>query len=339
MAASVYLYTGPEIGEQNDAVQKIKASLKKKFGEIEEYSFYANETPAAEFMTVLQNESLFASATCVVVKNADAIKKKDEIEIIIGWIAASSSETNVLILQSEEIAVDSKIEKAVPPQNKKVFWEMFESDKISWINNFFRKNGYTITEEAVSSILEMIENNTAALKNECSRFFVLFKNDHQITVEDVEAVLSHTREENAFSLFAEMASASDDTVSRFEKSLEILQKIRLSKENSSVMIIAGLTSCFRKLSVWHKLKAENKTDDFNLKINGFSSKKMKTQYGSSSKLWTAGQTTAILAVLASADMSIRSGGNLMEDVLLQKLIYEIVVKKGATSAVYDFALD
>ena len=105
------------------------------------------------------------------------------------------------------------------------------------------------------------------------------------------------------------------------------------------MIIAGLTSCFRKLSVWHKLKAENKTDDFNLKINGFSSKKMKTQYGSASKLWTAGQTTAILAVLASADMSIRSGGNLMEDVLLQKLIYEIVVKKGATSAVYDFALD
>ena len=88
-----------------------------------------------------------------------------------------------------------------------------------------------------------------------------------------------------------------------------------------------------------KLKAENKTDDFNLKINGFSSKKMKTQYGSASKLWTAGQTTAILAVLASADMSIRSGGNLMEDVLLQKLIYEIVVKKGATSAVYDFALD
>ena len=75
MAASVYLYTGPEIGEQNDAVQKIKASLKKKFGEIEDYSFYANETPAAEFMTVLQNESLFASATCVVVKNADVIKK------------------------------------------------------------------------------------------------------------------------------------------------------------------------------------------------------------------------------------------------------------------------
>ena len=339
MSAPVYLFTGPETGGQNESVQKIKASLKKQFGEIEEYSFFAMETTPAEFLTVLQNESLFAAATCVVVKNAEVIKKKDEIELILNWIESASSSANVLIFLSDEVSIDSKIEKAVPPANKKIFWELFETDKIAWINNFFNKNNRSITSDAVSLILEMVENNTAVLKNECSRFFVLFPEGYQVTADDVDSVLYHSREENAFSLFAQMADSSSAPESRLAKSIEILQKIRLSKENSSFMIIAGLTSCFRKLSLWIKLKSEGMTDDFNLKRNGFTSSKQKTQYSNASKIWTAGQVTAILAVLASGDMAIRSGGSALEDILLQKMIYEIIIKKGAACSSYDFPLD
>lgn len=335
MTAPVFLYTGPEAGERNDTVLQTINSLKKKFGDIEEYHFYASETPVSEFMTVLQNESLFANATCVIVKNAEVIKKKEDIEIISSWISTVSSDNSVLILTSDSISIDTKLDKAIPAANKKVFWEMFEDRKVPWLVSFFRKNGYNITDEAAELILEMIENDTETLRNECSRFFVLFPKEHAIVPEDVEAVLTHTREENAFSLFDAMSNAPEAPSVRFEKSLEILQKIRLSKENSSVLIIAGLTSCFRKIVLWHKLKNEGKADDFNLKINGFSSKTMKSQYNRASKIWTSGQATAILADLATTDMQIRSGGSLMEDVLLQKLIYEIIIKKGATCASYD----
>lgn len=339
MDAPVFLFTGPEAGERNDSVQQTINSLKKKFGEIEEYHFYASETPVAEFMTVLQNESLFASATCVVVKNADEIKKKEDVEIISSWIASKPAETSVLILTSDAISVDSKLDKAIPASNKKIFWEMFEDRKIPWLVSFFRKNGYNITDDACQLILDMVENNTETLRNECSRFFVLFPKDHAIVPEDVESVLTHTREENAFSLFDAMSNDPEPAATRFEKSLEILQKIRLSKENSSVLIIAGLTSCFRKLVLWQKLKNEGKNDDFNLKINGFSSKTMKAQYNRASKIWTSGQATAILADLATSDMTIRSSGTMMEDVLLQKLLYEIIIKKGATCASYDFSIE
>ena len=135
-----------------------------------------------------------------------------------------------------------------------------------------------------------------------------------------------------------MAEEIPEPEKRLEKSLDILQKIRLSKENSSVMIIAGLTSCFRKLLLWHKLRVQGQTDDFNLKINGFASKKLKTQYSKAAKHWTSGQTTAILADLANSDMEIRSSGTLLEDIILQKMIYEIIVKKGATCASYDFSI-
>lgn len=338
MTPPVYLFTGPEFGERNDAIENLKNSVSKKFGSVDNYLFYASETPVNEFMSVLQNESLFSEATFITVKNAETIKKKDEIEIILNWIKNVKSENAVLVLVSDEISVDSKIEKAVPSSNQKKFWEMYEDKKLPWIQNYFSKNGYTLTEDAGNLILSLIENNTQSLKAECSKFFICFPKGTKITEETVDKILTHTREENAFSLFDAMSNSQKTSQERFQNSLEILQKIRLSKENSSVMIIAGLSSCFRKLSLWHKLRLEGKNDDFNLKINGFSSAKIKKQYLSASKNWTSGETSAILSILAETDMNIRSGGTLLENTLLEKALYEIIIKKGSSSAVCDFSI-
>ena len=319
MAESVplYLYTGPEFGKRNDAVDAIKAAHKKKFGVIDEHSFYLLETPFSQVMTILQSGTLFSDGVCVVCRNAELIKKKEDIQMISDWLE-NPDPTAVLILISDEISVDAKLEKLVPPANRKKFWEMFESDKLPWVLTYFSKNGYRIQQSAARLVLELIENNTQALANECSRFFVLFPKDHEITEDDVDSVLTHNREENAFSLFRELANSSEDSQVRFEKGLQILQKIRLSKENSSVMIIAGLSSCFKNLILWHK-EGENA-------IHG---KLLQNQYRSAAKVWSKGQSAAILAVLASTDMEIRSGGSTMEDILLQKMLYEIVIKNGA----------
>ena len=338
MTPPVYLFTGPEFEERNDAIENLKNSVSKKFGSVDNYLFYASETPVNEFMSVLQNESLFSEATFITVKNAETIKKKDEIEIILNWIKNVKSENAVLVLVSDEISVDSKIEKAVPSSNQKKFWEMYEDKKLPWLQNYFSKNGYTLTEDAGNLILSLIENNTQSLKAECSKFFICFPKGTKITEETVDKILTHTREENAFSLFDAMSNSQKTSQERFQNSLEILQKIRLSKENSSVMIIAGLSSCFRKLSLWHKLRLERKNDDFNLKINGFSSAKIKKQYLSASKNWTSGETSAILSILAETDMNIRSGGTLLENTLLEKALYEIIIKKGSSSAVCDFSI-
>lgn len=313
----IFLYTGPEFGKRNDAVEAVKASHKKQFGVIDEHSFYLLETPFSEVMTILQSGTLFSDGVCVVCRNAELIKKKDEIQMIADWLE-NPDPSAVLILVSDEVSVDSKLEKLVPTANRKKFWEMFESDKLPWVTSYFSKNGYRIQQSAAKLILELIENNTQALAAECSRFFVVFPKDHEITEADVDSVLTHSREENVFSLFRQI---SDNTLSpqvRLEKGISILQKIRLSKENSSVMIIGGLASCFRKLEDWHK-RGEAAIPQAML----------QKQYRGAAKVWTIGQTAAILAVLASTDMEIRSGGSQMEDVLLQKMLYEIIIKNGA----------
>ena len=313
----IFLYTGPEFGKRNEAVEAVKASHKKQFGVIDEHSFYLLETPFNEVMTILQSGTLFSDGVCVVCRNAELIKKKDDIQLIADWLE-NPDPSALLILVSDEIGVDSKLEKLVPATNRKKFWEMFENEKLPWVTSYFSKNGYRIQQSAAKLILELIENNTQSLGAECSRFFVLFPKDHEITEEDVDSVLTHSREENAFSLFRELANSADAAPVRLEKGLQILQKIRLSKENSSVMIIAGLASCFRKLQDWHR-RGEAAVPQSTL----------QKQYRSAAKVWSLKQTAAILAVLASTDMEIRSGGSQMEDILLQKMLYEIVIKGGA----------
>ena len=322
----VYLYTGPEFGKRNEAVDAVKAAHKKQYGEIDEHSFYLLETPFSEVMTILQSGTLFSNGVCVVCRNAELIKKKDEIQMISDWLE-NPDPSAILVLISDEISVDSKLEKLIPPANRKKFWEMFESDKLPWVISYFSKNGYRIQQGAAKLILELIENNTQSLAAECSRFFVLFPKDHEITEADVDSVLTHSREENAFSLFRELANSADPAPVRLGKGLQILQKIRLSKENSSVMVIAGLASCFRKLQDWHKRGEQ-----------AIPQQMLQKQYRSAAKVWTMGQSAAILAVLASTDMEIRSGGAQMEDVLLQKMIFEIVIKNGAQLSSYDSAV-
>lgn len=337
MAVPVYLYTGPEFGLRTEVVDTIKKNLKKQYGEVDEHLYYLLETPFSEVMTILSSGTLFSSATCIVCKNAELLKKKEDIALLEDWIK-DAEETSVLILISDEISVDSKVEKLIPQSNRKKFWEMFDNEKLPWVQNFFKKNGYTIEEDAAQLILDMVENNTEALQNECSRFFVCFPKDHVINANDVDSLLIYNREEDAFTLFNQISDTSDSPQKRLESGITVLQKIRLSKENSSVTIIAGLASCFRKLVLWHKINSNGfAADSFTLKNNGFSSTIMQKQYKNAAKIWTTGQATAILAVLSSTDMQIRSGGTMMEDVLLQKMIYEIVIKKGASIQAPDYS--
>ena len=344
MAVPVYLFCGPEIGLRNDAVDAVKTALKKKYGSSDEFLYYAADTRVEDVVSQLRTESLFTPATCIVVRGAESIKKKEEIALLGDWIASvtpsaknkSPSDSSVLVLVSDELSVDSKLEKLVPKENKKQFWEMFDDRKEEWLHAFFRKNGYTLEPDAASVILDMVENNTEALRTECSRFFLYFPKEHVITSDDVEQNLAHNREESAFTLFDVMADGSLPCEKRFENALAILQKILLTKNNNAVMLLAGLASCFRRLSVWHSIHAGVAyVDDFTLKTSGFGGKTIRAQYAKASRLWSGGQCMAIIALLSKTDMDIRTAGNAFVETQLTLLLYEIIIKHGASAAVYE----
>ena len=78
MESPVYLFTGPEFGKRNDETLSVKNAFKKKLGDVDEHVFYLLETPFSQVMTILQSGTLFSSGVCVVCKNAELLKKKEE---------------------------------------------------------------------------------------------------------------------------------------------------------------------------------------------------------------------------------------------------------------------
>lgn len=335
--SGLFLFTGPEIGEKNEAVQNIKAQARKDFGALDEYAYYTSDVKISDVISQLQNENLFSNGTFITLRNAELIKAKSDVELISSWAKTAAGSSNSLVLISDENSIDKKLEAAVPANHKKMFWEMQEGRKPQWVKDYFRKNGFGVTDGAVEQILEMIENNTESLKAECSRFFYCLEKGHLVNEDDVENVLSHNREETAFTLFDAMANTERSPSARLETSMEILNKIRLSKDSGSVAIIAGLTYSFRQLRVWHSIHANGKKPtDAELRGAGFYSKTSQKRFDRAAKAWNAGQAYSVIALLSHTDMAIRQEGTAMEDTRLAMLIYSIVMKNGLFCGEYEY---
>lgn len=334
--SGVYLFMGPENGDKNDATDNLKATAEKTHGAVDFYRYYAGESRVMDIISQLENVSLFSSALFVVVKNAELIKGKDDISLIASYIKSSTDSPNTLVLESDENSVEKSLEALFPPSRKKIFWEMFDNQKPQWVIRYFQKNGLQIEMDAVEQILDMVENNTEALKAECSRFFYCFEKGHRVSTEDVDKILSHNREENAFTLFAAMADPTASPKERLETSMGILQKIRLSKDSSGTALLAGLTYCFRQLRSWQALHAgQEAPGESQLRAAGFSGKKKQAQYAGAARIWGAGAAASILSLITSTDMDIRSGGTMLEDTSLVLLLHGIIIKNGLYPAKYE----
>ena len=316
-----YLFLGPEIGERRDAVEAVRQDLKKKNGQnLEEFSYYVGETPMTDIVSALRNGSLFADARLFLLKHPELLKKKEDLELLSSYMESPQEDTT-LILVSDQTGLDKKLEGAVPRDNKRIFWELFENRKAEWISSFFRREGYRIDESGIEAILEMVENNTDAMGRECARLMLFIGKDSPITESDVEKWLSHTREESAFTLFSRISEGN------LEKSTEIMQTLLAAKE-SSVAILAGLNWCFHKLRDYSQLVSQGIQDEFEFKKIGLASQRVRKDYAQAAKRYSLLEVDRSIALIAEFDILIRSSGTGFEKILMDYFLFKIIVCRG-----------
>ncbi|MDR0628586.1 MAG: DNA polymerase III subunit delta [Treponema sp.] len=312
-----FLFLGPEIGEKHEAINEIRQGLLRVSSGTapEETSFYAGEIPVQDLVAVLRTGSLFAEERLIFIKNAEALKKKEDLEILAAYMKAPQEHTT-LILISETTSLAKTVETAVPAGNKRVFWELFENRKQEWVASFFRRKGFTISEDGVEAILELVENNTDALRRECSRLMLFFGKE-RISGEAVEKWLSHTREESAFTLFSRISTGD------FAKSLESLHTL-LGAQESPVALLAGLAWCFRKLRDYLILVASGKANELEFKKLGLASAKARKDYERASRRYDLWGVDICLSLIGEYDMLVRSGGMGLESLLMDMFLYKIM---------------
>lgn len=330
--APVWLFTGPENGEKNAELETLRRSAGQKTGGLEEYRFHAGDIKAGDLVSLLQNGSLFSAGKFVVVRDAEAFRLKEEITMLTDWIASVDGGGNgvYLVLLSDEISVDKRLENAVPKAHRKIFWEMFEDRKEQWLVSFFRKEGLSIDGDAVRFILEQVENNTEALRAACMPFALFYGKGTHITEAEAEHILSHNRSESPFTLFDALAKGD------LENAVQIQRKLSLSRESAPPQTIAGLAYCFRRLADWHKTaeQAGGRADSGMLKRAGFTSTKAQNQYRMAAARWDAETVRRILAMLAAADEEARSTGDRLQNTAFEFLLYKIAKagEKGSSAA-------
>jgi DNA polymerase-3 subunit delta len=318
-----FLFLGPETGEKEDAIAAIRRDLAAGGVPAEETVFYAGETPVALIADVLRNGSLFADTRLFIVRNIESIKEKEkeDIKLFSSCLRLPLART-VLILVSEETRVAKSLEDPIPPRRRRIFWELFENQKTEWVRDYFRREGCRIDGEGIGAILEMVENNTEALRRECSRLILFLGKDRTVSAADVEEWLSHSREESAFTLFSRIAWGD------FSKSLESLHTLLGAKEEP-VRILAGLASSFRRLRDYQALVSSGAANDGVFRQAGFSHPKARADFAEASRRYGPGGAGRLLALTAEYDIRIRSGGGPLESLLMEVFLYRIIMNREA----------
>ncbi|MDR2923686.1 MAG: DNA polymerase III subunit delta [Treponema sp.] len=313
-ASGAYIFLGPEIGKKQDEIEQIRKKLSGS-GAYEETVFYAGETPITNIVNTIQNHSLFAQSRLFIIKNADQIKKKDEINAAAACIKELEADTS-LILVSDEFKLSAGLDDACPRENRKVFYEMFEREKNAWVRSFFQRAGCSIDSSGIDAILELVENNTDAMQRECSRLVFFLPKDRPARAEDVEQWLSHSREESAFTLFARIAAGDSS------KAVESLHTLLAAKE-SPIAILAGLAWCFRKLLSYLALSENGEPDNFALKKIGLSAV-TKNNYAAAARRYNARDVENCLAITAEYDILARASGPALEGALMDVYVLKIM---------------
>ena len=341
-----YLLLGPEKGLKEDFIKELHSQI----GDCEVSRFYSFEDYEEELYAQLNNSDLFAPHRLVLLDEVQDIKTADKVKPLVEYIR-NPSDCATLVMTSTELYVNSSVMGAVEAQGKdyvKKFYEMFENRKSEWLSSYFRRNGLGIENKAVTAIIERVENNIQDFENTCSQMIIYLKtipDKTTVAYDDVEEFLTHTREENEFSLFSYIARL------KLESALECLHTLLRTKDAATVtaMCASRLSTFFRRaLSVQMNIKAglgagfrrgEDAafTTAYYAGDRPINMPKDREVYRDCCSNYTQKDMERVLVTLSEYDIKIKEAGSGVQDVVMERCIMDIICRKGRHAKSPEFA--
>ena len=335
----VYILLGPEKGRRNAFINNLRSQLK----DCKVSRFYGFEDYESELFAQLLNTDMFCPHYLVLLENADEIKSEAKVSQLVSYIK-KPSDNATLVLISDSFSVNSRLTSAVQKPDESIvrFFELFENQKEQWLRDFFRNSGYAISEDAVGTILERVENNQDEFSVVCSQLVSYCKltgRDRSIDSDVVDEFLLHSRNENVYTLFSYIAAG------KTESALECIQVILATAESWQLAtVLSTLASCFRRVYSAHKLMAGGvKNEDDALKEKYYpgdravTSFREKTIYKAAMKRYDIEDVRRITALLGEYDIRVRESGTSVQKILLERCIVRIMRNKAAEPAEFGFA--
>ncbi len=315
----IYLLMGEEtyyIDRISDYImQKVLTESEKAFNE---HILYGKEVSAAQIDNIARRFPMMANHQVVVVKEAQNIKKIEELL----YYAQGPSKSTILVInyKFKKLAKNTKLYKAIAKTG--VIFEskkLYENQVPDWISNYIRKKKCRISPDSAVLITENLGNDLSKIANELDKLVLsLPAGQTDISAEFIERNIGISKDFNNFELQKALGQRDVLKANRIVKYFA-----NNPKDNPVNLTIISLFSYFQKvLSVYFVTDKSPRNLASVLRVNPY----FIGDYQSAARNYKAGKLVEIISILRAYDLKSKGvdAASVPPGELLREMIFKIL---------------
>lgn len=161
--------------------------------------FYGRDADWTEVLNACRRYPMFAEKQVVLLKEAQYMRDIEKLEPYF----ENPAKTTILVVGYKDKKIDGRTKFA---KTIKEYGELLTTKKLwdnevpAWVMKLVQTKGHSISDHAVSLLVEHIGNDLQRLNNEIEKVLINLQDRKQITVDDIEDYVGISKEYNAFEL-------------------------------------------------------------------------------------------------------------------------------------------
>lgn len=194
-----------------------------------------------DLINILNTPALFEGNLIYKITNEAILNDDTNLDAIKDYIKNPSPFSKGLII-AKKIDFRKKTSKFFKENNLLVEFPLRKGISLrKWIKEHFWNHGYNISDEGVAYLLEVVGENQNMLENELSKFFIYEPDHKNISIKDLDILITNNVQSNIFNLLDNMFIDHGKML----KALENLFKLKEPEIKIVFMIIRELRIILR----------------------------------------------------------------------------------------------
>ncbi|MDO4582318.1 MAG: DNA polymerase III subunit delta [Bacillota bacterium] len=328
LTAPVYIFYGDESYLLEQAVAKLTAVVAPDSWNIE--VFYGDECAPAAVAEAAREGAMFGGRRLVIVRNTPWLSRKKaakkgggeegsgteekaeqqgyDLEPLLEYVAAPNPDAVLLLTVRGNIDNTRKLVKEIKSVGRVVqFAALKDAERESWLRDYLRAAGKSASRQALAYIAVNSGGSLLQLKNEADKLLLYCGEAGEISLDDAEAVSSHSALAGVFKLTDKVAAREGAAA------VELLHQL-LKQGEAAQMIMALLATQYRNMLALKDMREHGFRSAeavSRLGVNPYAGEKALTAAAAYSKR----QLLRALQILLAADHAAKNGGGHIEQLL------------------------
>jgi len=312
----VYLIYGEEKYLHDELIDKIiSIALDSGTKEFNLDILYANETSADKIVNIASSFPMMAQRRVVVVKEIQQLKPND-LKHLADYISHPSKSSCLILTMPEK----KKTGKGVAAIFKNALAidcrKLYDNEVPAWVENYLRSKNLAIENEAIQLLQAQVGNSLLDFVNELEKVQINIHPRTKITIADVQAVTSISKQFNIFELCNAVGEKN------FPHAIAILNNLLDQGESPTGMIIQLMRHFVNLMKIDENIRRGIRSTNELMKATGlayyFVNDMMKQ-----SKNFSTKQYRDSFIHLAEADLHLKIGYQ-KPDLVMELLLYRLI---------------